>query len=445
MRLRYIGLIVVAILVAPFLAFWAWSAVEARRLDRALDALEARHEPLDLVHFDPQPATDEQRQASHFYKQAIAQLTDLRPRWLTELGKVIQDYCGTSDPATRTGREASLKSFEDRYRPALELLDTATQLDANGWDPKDRPSSTSIETNLPYELAQVNAVRVARLACGGEADEAANALLASLRLQRMLPRWARRFLTSDSAQLVLRAGASPPLLRRLQQEYERQAADFGLEIVVQHVRAQWLYFGEPGVFSDPPPGYETQRMTPLQAIAIRLLRPASDHAAVSELHEFDEAMDAVSHPWPQKLDAVRALDRKYPRPSNRGSVVPMFVRAMGRHAAINSLQIYADGVAETLARTRATIGALAVARWRADHGGALPASLRELVPSYVSAPLLDPYTGDELKYVIKGDRYKVYSVGANRTDEGGVWDQTSDLQRSRRGNPLDIGIAVNQN
>jgi hypothetical protein len=37
----------------------------------------------------------------------------------------------------------------------------------------------------------------------------------------------------------------------------------------------------------------------------------------------------------------------------------------------------------------------------------------------------------------------VYSIGANRQDDGGVWEQHSDLQLSRRGNPLDIGIAVN--
>jgi len=36
----------------------------------------------------------------------------------------------------------------------------------------------------------------------------------------------------------------------------------------------------------------------------------------------------------------------------------------------------------------------------------------------------------------------VYSVGFNRLDDGGLWDQQSDLQLSRRGNPPDIGIAV---
>src|SRR6476659_6758709 len=133
-RLRVLFAFVLAALLAPFLLFWAWSAVESARLDRAFDTLEARGEPLDVADLQPKPATDEQRQASHYYKQATSLVADLRPRWLTETGRIIEDFCTTSDPVTRQGREASLRSLEDRYRRALELLDRATALDANGWD-----------------------------------------------------------------------------------------------------------------------------------------------------------------------------------------------------------------------------------------------------------------------------------------------------------------------
>ena len=114
MRLRYIVLIVVAILVAPFLAFWAWSAVEAKRLDRAFAALEARNEPLDIAAFDPTPSTDEQKQASHDYAQASKLVADVMPRWVSAAGKMIEEFCGSADPVTHQGRAASLKSLEDR-------------------------------------------------------------------------------------------------------------------------------------------------------------------------------------------------------------------------------------------------------------------------------------------------------------------------------------------
>jgi hypothetical protein len=38
--------------------------------------------------------------------------------------------------------------------------------------------------------------------------------------------------------------------------------------------------------------------------------------------------------------------------------------------------------------------------------------------------------------------YKVYSVGIDRNDDGGTWEQHSDLQQSRRGNPPDVGVEV---
>jgi hypothetical protein len=62
----------------------------------------------------------------------------------------------------------------------------------------------------------------------------------------------------------------------------------------------------------------------------------------------------------------------------------------------------------------------------------------------MAAPLIDPYSGAELKHQCDGSGFTVYSVGANRKDDGGTWEQHSDLQLSRRGNPPDIGIVVKQ-
>jgi len=444
LRLRYVFVLVCAILLSPFLIFWVWSSIESARLERTFDALEARNEPLDIAAFDPKPANDEQRQASHHYKQAAGLVAELRPRSLTEAGKEIEEYCGTSDPVIRRGRATSLASLEAQYRRALELLDRASSLDANGWDAADKPPRMSIEANLPYQLAGVNAIRIARLACNGDGEAAGNALLASLRLRRILPAWATRPLqTSHSLQLVLQAGASLPLLQQLQQEYEQLAEAPGLDVSLQHTRAQWLYFAEPGAFSDPPQGFEGRRMTPFEAIAMRLLRPARDHVAVSELREFNEVIDAMKQPWPQKLEAARAIDRRYPRSSNRGSLASALM-PFGRHAASFSLQLYVATMAEALARTRASIGALAAARWMANHRGALPGSLNDLNPQYISGPLTDPYSGGPLNYTQHGRAYKIYSVGTNHRDDGGMWEQHSDLEFTRRGDPLDVGIAVHE-
>lgn len=443
-RLRYLFGLILAILLSPFLAFWAWSSIEAARLDRAFDALEARGEPLDPAELEPKPTTDEQRQASHYYKQAASLVADLRPRWLTETGRIIEDFCTTSDPVTRQGRDASLKSLEDRYRRALELLDRASALDANGWDAADKPPRNSIDENLPYELAGVNAVRIARLACSGNGEAAASALLATLRLQRiMFPVSVARMQTTYGLQTVLRnPGISTQTLEALQREYERFADGHGIPKALLYRRAEWLSLAAPGAFSDPPPGYAAWRMTPFEAIAIRVSRPARDHATVRELREFDEALAAATVSWPQKLDEIARLGHEYPRPTSRAAALAILMTPLSAHVASNQLQFMIPQVAESLAKTRACIGALAIARWRADHAGSLPSSMHDLGREYLSGPLDDPYTGAGLKYATDGGSFKVYSVGKNRQDDGGVWEQRSDLQFTRRGDPLDLGIAV---
>src|SRR4029453_10605844 len=111
-----------------------WSSIESARLERTFDALEARNEPLDVATFEPKPTTDEQRQASHYCKQAAGLVAELIPRSLSDAGKVIEEYCGTSDPVIRRERATSLESLEGQYQRALDLLDRASSLDRNGWD-----------------------------------------------------------------------------------------------------------------------------------------------------------------------------------------------------------------------------------------------------------------------------------------------------------------------
>jgi len=71
-----------------------------------------------------------------------------------------------------------------------------------------------------------------------------------------------------------------------------------------------------------------------------------------------------------------------------------------------------------------------------------PPPCATLFPPILPRRSFDPYTGSELKYLREGARYNVYSVGLNRQDDGGVWEQRSDILTSRRGNPEDVGIAV---
>ncbi len=446
--LRYFIAALIGVFALPIVIWMVWGWVEASRLDRALDALEARHEPLDLADFTVKPTTAEQREASHLYGQA-GKLVDNRgitsPQ-AAQLSAAIETACGSAADSERRAQVRVLLDFEQSFPPLFELIERASNLDAKGWDDADRPRRNSMEEMRPIMLARANVVRIARLACSGEGDAAARALLASLRLRRV---WVSAMIAPIALQtahglssMLALTTPSPPLLRAIEAEYLAAADEAAFAAWMRRERAVWLWSALPGMVSDAP---ESFRMTPLEAIARRVVRPLRDHRAVEELEEFDSAIDIAAQPWPTKLDAIAAFGETRPSRSSQSmprGLLQTLTRPLGAHVASHDLNSYIGGMTETLARNRASAAAVAVALYRRENGGKYPETLSALVPSYLPATPIDPYSGAELKYRRDVNGYKVYSVGANRKDDGGVWEQHSDLQLSRRGNPPDVGIAV---
>src|SRR4029453_12706389 len=221
--LRYVLLFVAGWFAFPVIAWVVWSWIESARLDRALDALEARSEPLDVAQFDAKPTTPAQKEASHLYAEAGKLVGDraIATADAARISRAIEELC--TAPAGAPGREAALQdlpAFEAPYAKALDLVERASPLKGVGWADGDRPARQSIEELRPFTLARANVARIARRACTGDDAAAAVALLASLRLQRF---WNSRFAlirTAHSLRLVLTGGrASPALLQEIEEEY----------------------------------------------------------------------------------------------------------------------------------------------------------------------------------------------------------------------------------
>lgn len=68
--------------------------------------------------------------------------------------------------------------------------------------------------------------------------------------------------------------------------------------------------------------------------------------------------------------------------------------------------------------------AMAMTDYRLDHG-ALPARLEDLTPTYLPAVPIDPFSGQPIKLVNRDNEWRVYSVGQDATDNGGVDDDSS--------------------
>ena len=103
----------------------------------------------------------------------------------------------------------------------------------------------------------------------------------------------------------------------------------------------------------------------------------------------------------KQLDDARLLVRKTSRESMLGSVAKSLYE-----------------VEQTRALLRSAASAVAAMRFRQARGR-WPASLDALVPDYLAKVPVDPFSGAPLIYKILGDGIMVYSVGRNRTDDGG--------------------------
>ena len=84
----------------------------------------------------------------------------------------------------------------------------------------------------------------------------------------------------------------------------------------------------------------------------------------------------------------------------------------------NSTQLNLDAIQRLVASRRLAIVQVALAAFEAE--AKRPAArLEELCPAWLPAPPLDPFSGHPLVYKRVGDQVLLYSVGPNRTDDGG--------------------------
>ncbi len=91
---------------------------------------------------------------------------------------------------------------------------------------------------------------------------------------------------------------------------------------------------------------------------------------------------------------------------------------------------------EIVAQRRLAVLAIAIRRYSLDHQGKLPGKLEDLVPTYLEAVPIDPMSGQFVKYIADGNDPRVYSVGEDGHDDGGIeWDFN---QPRRKGQTFDL-------
>ncbi len=155
------------------------------------------------------------------------------------------------------------------------------------------------------------------------------------------------------------------------------------------------------------------------AWAMRIKKAAAlmETDAVYYLDVMGQYLAAQQEPLPRRIEICRRVDSR---------VEKAFEHRFWRLIHCFSAATLPTGVqymvlreAETTARLRLGLAALAIERFRIDKGR-LPANLLALVPTYIDEVTADPFDGQPLRYRVEPPGYLLYSIGRNEADDGGT-------------------------
>ncbi len=106
----------------------------------------------------------------------------------------------------------------------------------------------------------------------------------------------------------------------------------------------------------------------------------------------------------------------------------------GRVEGLLTTLLLPSAEAAAVATARANLGnqaarvAIACERYRRQHG-TLPPRLIRLVPQFLEQIPPDPFDGQPLRYLVSENKVRIYSIGTNRVDDGGMGELENQMQR----------------
>ncbi|OHB73365.1 MAG: hypothetical protein A2Z25_20935 [Planctomycetes bacterium RBG_16_55_9] len=143
-----------------------------------------------------------------------------------------------------------------------------------------------------------------------------------------------------------------------------------------------------------------------------------DMDAVIYLDIMNDHVEAARLPYHKRQKADDAISARFKSTSKVHIFVHSLTPSLSRVTTIETRMIAGLRTAQT---------GLALQRYRLAIG-ALPDTLKELVPAYLDAVPIDPFDGNELRYKKRGAGFVVYSLGEDGSDDGGA----EQLPRSKR-------------
>lgn len=137
------------------------------------------------------------------------------------------------------------------------------------------------------------------------------------------------------------------------------------------------------------------------------------------LASLSEMVEASSQPFPLIFDATAKLQFEQGQQISGQLGMINKVRFAGTASLLPSLAACTSAIGRYESLRRCLDATLAARRYQLRHGQP-PQRLSDLVPDFLPALPLDPYTGQPLLMLVDSQKLTIYSVGSNRVDDNGV-------------------------
>ncbi len=440
MRRRWLGLpaITVFLLALVLLTYHTRQSSPMREVKRELERLRQAGEPTRLA--DLLPPIPPLQDGTPFYQVAIQQLEAVnlpQPVWDNLYNFISRQ---PTQPVNFAEVEKALKTVE----PALAMLRRALtypHMRLTKWN-VDNPASVMFpHFSRLREFARLLSAEALWRKRKGDWDGAVESCVAALRLTRrmgdepclinFLVQGAIFAISMDTAQRVLEdADPSPQAYQALLRELRAWDIDRDFVRVLQMERV-WLIWAC-NWMREKASRREIHELLTKGTNQIELsvwLKGRASLIAENErlgLRPYEQAIafarKGVPHDWAQ----IDRWEKACEQTIGKGKMVFTFggieltwhPKAVAAYLFPTMSRIF-QRAATFHAHQRLGETAIALRLYRQEHGH-YPKSLSELVPRYLPSVPTDPFDGKPLRYRQEGKGFRLWSIGEDRKDDGGV-------------------------
>lgn len=401
-RGRRVLVVLLLLVIAVFAVRAVFDIWMGRRLNDEIARIEKQYGPL---RYDPV------RKLDAWKKWPMRIAPDNRARVLDAAAASItansdRVELNLVNAAVRTPKGDMAREIAEQNRDAVQLAIRASRLRHSNWDITYIGELDNVPNLMDHRnLSKVLVAAAESDADAGRADEAMAALTAGFAQAAAMRGEPAHVMMINAAatageqvdalkDILDRTEPSAAALATLQSAIEENLdgnpARPALLGELKHSRAQWSLVASGWLFGRRFLDHSTPTPPSWWMHAVSwIFRPVIRYMATRDLADRARAVDAASMPRSERpKDMV-------PPP------LPRSMPASWRPSVIQMAAGLIDGGDRLLAQVGLTDIAVALRRFRLDHG-AYPSTLDELVPTYFKAVPLDPFTGRQPEYGREG-------------------------------------------